>query len=144
MFKYAAPVYRVDNNDNYIIDPNSNDKVKVAIDPNQAAFEYANSNRLDNYVGLPYGLTRTMVARQDAVGTSWWSNNIIKADFGEVLMEYSEVQFILSEINGWSDTNYKAAVRASMEKWNVPANSINNFVSSLPAANKANVLNQNG
>ncbi|MDQ8750506.1 SusD/RagB family nutrient-binding outer membrane lipoprotein [Elizabethkingia miricola] len=142
LFKYAAPVYRVDNNDNYIIDPNSNDKVKVAIDPNQAAFEYTNSSRLDNYVGLPYGLTRTMVARQDAAGTSWWSNNIIKADFGEVLMEYSEVQFILSEINGWSDTNYKAAVRASMEKWNVPASSINTFVNSLPAANKANVLNQ--
>jgi hypothetical protein len=48
-----------------------------------------NSNKLDNYVGLPYGLTRTMVARQDAAGTSWWSNNVIKADFGEVLMEYS-------------------------------------------------------
>ena len=50
---------------------------------------------------------------------------LLKADFGEVLMEYSEVQFILSEINGWNDTNYKAAVRASMEKWNVPASSIN-------------------
>jgi hypothetical protein len=33
----------------------------------------------------------------------------------------------------------RAAVRASMEKWNVPASSINTFVSSLPTANKANV-----
>ena len=54
-------------------------KLKLQLILIQAAFEYANSNRLDNYVGLPYGLTRTMVARQDAAGTSWWSNNIIKS-----------------------------------------------------------------
>ncbi|KAF5270274.1 hypothetical protein FQR65_LT17853 [Abscondita terminalis] len=78
------------------------------------------------------GLTRAMVARQDAAGTSWWSNNIIKADFGEVLMEYSEVQFILSEINGWDDTHYRAGVKASLEKWNVPAGDINTFVNALP------------
>jgi hypothetical protein len=39
LFKYAAPVYRVDNNDDYILDANGNNKIKVA-DPNLAAFEY--------------------------------------------------------------------------------------------------------
>jgi hypothetical protein len=33
LFKYAAPVYRVDNNDDYILDTNGN-KIKVTIDPN--------------------------------------------------------------------------------------------------------------
>ena len=37
LFKYAAPVYRVDSNDDYILDTSGN-KIKVTIDPNLAAF----------------------------------------------------------------------------------------------------------
>lgn len=31
-------------------------------------------------------------------------------------MEYAEVEFLLSEVNGWSQTNYLKGVTASLEK----------------------------
>lgn len=139
--KYAAPVFEVNDNDDYVINSNG-DKVQIRIDPNKPPFVYKPSNKLENYVGLPYGLTRTMVAFQNAGGASNWSNSVIKPDFGEVLMEYSEVEFLLSEINGWDNTHYKAAVKASLDKWGVSAAAATAFVGSLPAANQANVLNQ--
>lgn len=141
LFKYAAPVYLVDNNDNYVLDANNN-KVQLIINPNNPPFTYNQSKKVENYIGMPYGLTRTIAAGQNAAGASYWSNNVIKANFGEVLMEYSEVEFILSEVNGWNQTNYTNGVKASLEKWGVDAVDIASFVSNLPAANKENVLNQ--
>jgi hypothetical protein len=41
-----------------------------------------------------------------------------KPDFPEVLMEYAEVEFLLSEINNWDNTHYKNAVRANIQRWN--------------------------
>lgn len=141
LFKYAAPVFQVDDSDNYILQENGS-KVKIIIDPSNPPFTYKPSNRVENYIGLPYGLTRDMVAAQNASGASNWSNNVIKADFGEVLMEYSEVEFLLSEANGWDETHYENGVKASLEKWNVSLAEANTFVNSLPPANQANVLNQ--
>ena len=57
-------------------------------------------------------------------------------------MEYSEVEFLLSEANGWSQANYENGVRASMEKWQVSTADINNYIASLPAASQENVLTQ--
>lgn len=141
LYKYAAPVFKVDADDNYILD-NSGNKQQNFVTPSLGSFTYTPSKRLDNYIGLPYGLTRQMVAVQNASGASNWSNNVIKPNFGEVLMEYAEVEFLLSEINGWDDNHYKNGVKASMERWGVPTSDINSFVNALPVANQANVLNQ--
>ncbi len=141
LYKYAAPVWSVDSNDNFVLD-NDGNKQQNFVYPNEGTFSYQNSTRLDNYIGLPYGLTRQMVAVQNASGASNWSSTVFRPDFGEVLMEYAEVEFLLSEINGWDDTHYKNGVRASMERWGVSATEINSFVNALPIANQANVLNQ--
>ncbi|MEN5306155.1 SusD/RagB family nutrient-binding outer membrane lipoprotein [Chryseobacterium cucumeris] len=147
LYKYAAPVYQVDSNDQFIKDADGN-KITVKLLPNAGKFVYAdneftqNSRRLDNYIGNPYGLNRQMAPTQANSGTSWFSNNILKADFGEVLMEYSEVEFLLSEVNGWDDTHYKKGVKASLDKWGVSPADANNYMTNLPAANKENVLSQ--
>jgi len=57
-------------------------------------------------------------------------------------MEYAEVCFILSEVNGWDQDYYKKGVRASMERWGVDAAVIDNFVATLPAATEENVMMQ--
>ncbi len=147
LYKYAAPVYQVDADDNFITDDDGN-KVTVKLQPTAGQFVYdtngftQNSKRLDNYIGNPYGLTRQMAPAQANSGTSWFSNNILKADFGEVLMEYSEVEFLLSEINGWDDTHYKNGVKASLDKWGVSVADAAAYLSALPTANQENVLNQ--
>ena len=57
-------------------------------------------------------------------------------------MEYSEVEFLLSEINGWDDTHYKNGVKASLDKWGVSVADAAAYLSALPTANQENVLNQ--
>ena len=152
LYKYAAPVYVVDKLDNFLVDGDGN-KQAVRLLPNLGRFDYyasnkdistatQNSKRLDNYIGNPYGLTRQMAPAQANSGTSWLSNNVLRADFGEVLMEYSEVEFLLSEINGWDAVHYQDGVKASLQKWEVSEDDIATYMTSLPAANQANVLSQ--
>lgn len=96
---------------------------------------------LDNYIGEPYGMPSGSYS--SSIGeTSFMSYHVMKADFGEVLMEYAEVQFILSELNGWNQANYVNGVTASMEKWGVEPDDIADYVANLPAANKENVITQ--
>ncbi len=98
---------------------------------------------LDQYVGMPIGLPNDLVEVNSEIGkTSFYSYHVIKADFGEVLMEYAEVEFILSELNGWDQTHYENGVRASLEKWGVAEDAITDFVSNLPPASEENVLTQ--
>ncbi|QCX52608.1 SusD/RagB family nutrient-binding outer membrane lipoprotein [Elizabethkingia sp. JS20170427COW] len=121
LFKFAAPVGALISD---IMDG------KVAEETNP-----------DNIQGMPYGIPSSLTASQRA-SSSYWSSNVIRKDYTEILMEYSEVEFLLCEANGWDDTHYKKAVQASLEKWNVEDSKITQFVNSLPPANKANVLNQ--
>lgn len=78
---------------------------------------FAKPNPDGNYVGMP-------IAENSAVaGVIEWKSRAgaaidDKPDFPEVLMEYAEVEFILSELNDWSNDNYKDGVRANMERWN--------------------------
>lgn len=95
----------------------------------------------NDYKGMPYGIPSSLAPSQ-ASSSNFFSKNILKPDYTEILMEYSEVEFLLSEANGWSQSNYAKGVRASMERWGVDAATINSFVSALPAASKANVLTQ--
>lgn len=100
-----------------------------------------NPTLLNNYIGEPYGLPSG--SQSSSIGeTSFMSSNVMKVDFGEVLMEYSEVQFILSELNGWDQAHYVEGVKASMQKWGVESADITSYIATLPAASKENVLNQ--
>src|SRR5690606_6288468 len=102
---------------------------------------YAESTDPADYVGQPYGLDQSMSTAQ-AEMANFFSKHVYKRDYTEILMEYSEVEFLLSEANGWSQTNYVNGVRASMAKWGVPAAAADAFVASLPAANMESVLTQ--
>lgn len=91
--------------------------------------------------GMPYGLPSTMAPSQ-APSASYFGRTILRPNYTEVFMEYAEVEFLLSEANGWSKDHYEKGVKASMERWGVDGSKINDFVNKLPAANAQNVLTQ--
>ncbi|MBO3098423.1 SusD/RagB family nutrient-binding outer membrane lipoprotein [Gelidibacter pelagius] len=101
---------------------------------------YPASTNYSDYVGVPYAYGNVNRIGFDLY--SFPSSDVLSPTFREVLMEYSEVEFLLSELNGFAQENYEKAVTASMEKWNVPAGDIATFVANLPPANEENVLNQ--
>lgn len=105
---------------------------------------YTESDNIDDYLGMPYGMNESMADFQFKSGraVSLFSSKILQPDYAEVFMEYSEVCFLLSEANGWDNTWYKKGVEASMKKWGVDSAKIANFLSTIPAANEANVLTQ--
>jgi hypothetical protein len=105
------------------------------------AFSYVETDDLTKYVGMPYGITSSLTASQQT-NTSYWSSNILKQDYTEILMEYSEVEFLLSEQNGWNNTNYQNGVRASMQRWGVTTAKITAYISTLAPANQGNVITQ--
>ena len=105
---------------------------------------YTESDNLNDYIGMPYGLDESMADFQfkSGVAVSFFSSRILQPNYAEVFMEYSEVCFLLSEANGWDNTWYKKGVEASMKKWGVADNKITNFLNTIPAANQENVLTQ--
>lgn len=105
---------------------------------------YTESDNLNDYIGMPYGLDESMADFQfkSGVAVSFFSSRILQPNYAEVFMEYSEVCFLLSEANGWDNTWYKKGVEASMKKWGVNSTKITNFLSTIPAANEENVLTQ--
>ncbi|WP_172917808.1 SusD/RagB family nutrient-binding outer membrane lipoprotein [Capnocytophaga canis] len=103
---------------------------------------YAESDNLADYVGMPYGLPNAYTGSQMAAGVSFFSSNVLKPDYTEVLMEYAEVCFLLSENNGWDDAWYKKGVEASMERWGVDGAKSATFVAGLTPANEENVITQ--
>lgn len=117
-------------------------KEKIAGDPQETAVLNAIAAAIQaDYVGQPYGLDQSLSTSQSDQ-SNFFSKNVYRKDYTEMLMEYSEVEFLLSEANGWSQANYVKGVRASMEKWGVAQSEIDAFVADLPAASKANVLTQ--
>lgn len=109
-------------------------------DPRLSKYAAVNSN--GQYVGLPYGLTESEAGSFPATSVSLPGTIYSAPDYGEVLMEYSEVAFLQSEYNGWSQPEYINGVRASLEKWGVSTSETDNYIASLPASNQRNVLNQ--
>lgn len=101
---------------------------------------YAETDDLSKYMGMPYGLPENGWTASQRSSASFFSSNVLKADYTELLMEYSEVCFLLSENNNWNQDWYKKGVQASMDKWEVEDAS--QYISALPAANKENVLTQ--
>ncbi|MGN0021180.1 MAG: SusD/RagB family nutrient-binding outer membrane lipoprotein [Sphingobacterium hotanense] len=103
---------------------------------------YSNSTNMADYVGLPYGLPTVENYYTQQANVNFFSKDILTATRGEVLMEYSEVEFILSEMNNWSQTNYINGVKANLERLGVPENDIATYIAKLPAANERNVMTQ--
>ncbi len=91
-------------------------------------------------VGIPVGASR------DVVGDFEWESlpgdGILDPKYKELYMEYSEVCFLLSEINGWDQAWYEKGVAASMEKWGVDAGTIASYIAGLPAASEETVMTQ--
>ena len=104
--------------------------------------KYAATNNAGIYVGLAYGLSEAQAGSFSAGDVSLPGSIYGAANFEEVLLEYSEVEFLISEYNNWSQANYVNGVRASLEKWGVATVDINAYVAQLPSANQRNVLNQ--
>jgi hypothetical protein len=121
---------------------------------NIKAGAYQESTDLTKYVGMPYGIDETYSDSQFNSGklVSLFSSKILNPNYAEVLIEYSEVCFLLAEanflVNGtWSQDWYEKGVEASMQKWGVSASDIATFktriaAGSTLAANKENVLTQ--
>ncbi|HLT71591.1 MAG TPA: SusD/RagB family nutrient-binding outer membrane lipoprotein [Cyclobacteriaceae bacterium] len=108
-------------------------------DPRLAIFAQKNSD--GNYVGMP--IVEGSAEAQTFVWESLPGAAIInKPDYTQTLMEYAEVAFILSELNGWDQTLYEAGVQASLEKWGVPSGEATAYLGALPAASEETVLTQ--
>ena len=119
-----------------------------AQDNNQTSYPYGSRNPdIGDYVGMP-------IAENSAIAAAFvWESLpgtaiIERPDFEMTLMEYAEVEFILSELNGWDQTHYEDGVRASMEKWNNMdsehdiSGDIDTYIANLPAASETTVLAQ--
>ena len=110
---------------------------------NVGAGNYSETDDYSKYQGMPYALPQGMLASNNALSKiSPFSSNVLNPEFSEILMAYSEVEFLLAEANGWSQTNYINGVEASLEKWGVAASEIATYVAGLPAANQENVITQ--
>ncbi|GHE32111.1 SusD/RagB family nutrient-binding outer membrane lipoprotein [Sphingobacterium griseoflavum] len=103
---------------------------------------YTDSENLEDYTGMPYGLPRVETYYQQSANINFFSKDFIKVDRGEVLMEYSEVAFLLSEINSWSQEQYENGVRANMERLGVAETQIADYITNLPVASERSVLTQ--
>ena len=102
----------------------------------------AQTRDLTKFLGMPYGQPTVDTYYGVSSNVNFFSSNYTKINKAEVLMEYAEVEFILAELNGWSQANYIAGVRANMERLGVDAEEIDSYIANLPAANQEHVMNQ--
>jgi hypothetical protein len=103
---------------------------------------YAALNGAGVYAGLPYGLTEAQAGNFSATAVSLPGATYSAPNYGEVLMEYAEVAFLLAEYNNWRQNDYEAGVLASLSKWGISGTEAADYVSALPPASQQNVLNQ--
>lgn len=162
---YAAPLYRafvVDAREDFHVADTfvkvlKGEKGKFGVDPRlqkmvapkgtspdeSATNGYKPSDNIADYVGMPYGVVNAEAPKQMEDGrTSIFGYDVLRPDANLSLMDYAEVEFLLSEVNGWSEANYKKGIQASMASWGVSSDDIDTYLSKVPAANKENVLTQ--
>ena len=104
--------------------------------------KYAKPNVKGQYVGQPYGLPLAAGNMFPTDSISLPGDLINAADYAEVLQEYSEVAFLISEYRGWNQAAYEQGIRASLEKWGVSTAEATAYLATLPAATQENVLSQ--
>lgn len=102
---------------------------------------YTESTNPADFNGMPYGISSSAAPSQTETA-NFFSKNVYRTDYTEIFMEYAEVQFLLSEANGWSQAEYINGVRSSLTRWGVPAAAADAYVAGLPAASQENVLTQ--
>lgn len=108
-------------------------KDKVGIDPDD----------IKNYNGVPYGIPNSLKGDiADFTKFNIFSKDIINTTRPEVLIEFAEVSFILSELNGWDQVNYLKGVEASLDKWGVSAVDKATYLAGLAPATQENVMVQ--
>lgn len=103
---------------------------------------YALPNKNNEYIGQPYGLPLDAAGINGPTDISLPGTLVNAADFSEVLQEYAEVAFLISEYQNWSDSEYKKGVVASLTRWGIAQNTAQTYADNLPAANKERVLTQ--
>lgn len=96
------------------------------------------------YRGMPYGLVNQYAsALRPSVANLYAAENLVlAADATVAWMDYAEVCFILSELNGWDQTWYEEGVRASMQRWGVADSTAEAFIEQLPPATEETVITQ--
>ncbi|EFK57844.1 SusD/RagB family nutrient-binding outer membrane lipoprotein [Sphingobacterium spiritivorum] len=110
--------------------------------PDPRLAKYANPNASGVYNGQIYGLPLEAGQLFPESTISLPGTIINAANYAEVLQEYAEVQFLISEYKNWDQTAYTNGVKASLTKWGVNETDATAYLSALPAANKQNVLTQ--
>lgn len=110
------------------------------VDPRRPIYAQANSD--GDYVGM-FISESSADAATFTIESLPGSVIIDNPAFGETLMEYAEVAFILSERNGWSQADYENGITASMEKWGVDPGDITSYITAVPAASDETVMTQN-
>lgn len=106
------------------------------------------------YHGMPYGIANDQATAARA-GTIDFVNGglVTSGSLALAYMDYAEVCFILSEVNGWDQAWYENGVEASLEYWKSEANATGvsvanydammaDYLASLPAASEETVLTQ--
>jgi hypothetical protein len=138
------------------------------IDPRLQIFTRDRPAGSGKYYGIPYGMTEGQTQQYwgkklapSYYGAAAYSDVtapvILNPKFSPVYMEYSEVEFMLSEMNNWDQAHYLAGVTASIEYWRdlsvkfegrdaawvSDLNAAKDaFVEALPPAGKETVLTQ--
>lgn len=103
---------------------------------------YAQPNSKGNYVGQYYGMDMFTASLVSPDSVSKPGAAFYKSDYKEVLMEYAEVQFILSEYKNWDQQHYLNGIRASMQKWGISNTAVDSYLQSAPPASQETVLTQ--
>ncbi|MGN7720763.1 SusD/RagB family nutrient-binding outer membrane lipoprotein [Chitinophaga sp. 22620] len=103
---------------------------------------YARVNKNNEYIGQPYGLNATVASILKAEDISLPGTAVNAADYAEVLLEYAEVNFLLSEYRNWSQADYVKGVQASLEKWGADPVAATAYLALLPPATQETVLSQ--
>ena len=98
--------------------------------------------RNGQYIGIPYGIPsgNMLAAFRNAAPNLYAAPPVVlNPDFPVPLMTYAEVQFIISEYNGFSDDEYKEGVRASLDYWasldggSISAQEANDYIDAVSA-----------
>lgn len=110
------------------------DYMNTLNDPRRAVF-FDNNLGIDVYLGGTYGASSPF-SNYSHIGTS-----LHDPTFRGVLMDLTEVEFLLAEakernytLSGTAESHYNAAITASMEDWGVSSTAISTYLSSPSVA----------
>jgi hypothetical protein len=154
-FTLAKPFVDLLKGENDILN-NKQNPFAGAMDPRLTVWARPVSGQ---YKGIPYGIPNNSTASARAGTVNFYTNPtiVVAADAPLVYMDYAEVCFILSEVNGFNQQWYEKGVQASLDFWGEAAASsekwskdrlnqytadVQAYIAKLPPANIETVLTQ--